>query len=356
MNATLSAGYFPDILFRIATLKLIPKKSKNPNQAVNYRPTSLLEVPGKTFEKIINSRLEIFIEINQLHNPYQFSFRYNRGTAHALAVMTETVAQSKVNVGQCRVVLRYITKAFEKVWHLSLKYKILHLGLPAVPERLMCDFLDDRKARIILGNYLGKHFDLNCGVPQGSVLPHTFFNTYTSDFPLPIKGINISYADNVSQITGNWGRSREMAQRKTIRNTNQINKFKEKWKITINTNKFNVMRLRAKIDEDVITHTGTHTTQSHGRAIGLKITNTGYTSHIQERRNFASDNLTKLQRFHQMPTKIKTHSIKALILPVAYLTTLKYPYMPSAIPKLVNYRKFKIMHQNSRLAKDIHIL
>lgn len=321
-NASLSAGYFPDI-FKIATLKLIPKKSKDPHQVVNYRPISLLEVPGKILEKIINSRLKIFMEINELHNPYQFGFRSNRGTTHALAVMTETIAQNKADGGQCHVVLRDITKAFDKVYHPALKYKILHLGLPAVLERLLCDFLDDRKARIRLGNYLGEHFDLNCGVPQGSVLSPTLFITYTRDSPPPIRGINISYADDVSQITGYRGRSREMAQRETIRNINQINKFEEKWKITTNTTKFTVMRIGAKTHEDIITDTDTHRTQSQGRALGLKITNSGYTRHVQERRNLASHNLTKLKRFHQMPTKIKTHLVKALILPI-----LDYPPVP----------------------------
>ncbi len=51
-NACYSAGYFPQI-FKRAIIKFIPKKDKSPVQPINYRPISLLEVPGKLYERII---------------------------------------------------------------------------------------------------------------------------------------------------------------------------------------------------------------------------------------------------------------------------------------------------------------
>ncbi len=51
-NTCYSAGYFPQI-FKSAIIKFIPKKDKSPIQPINYRPVSLLEAPGKLFERII---------------------------------------------------------------------------------------------------------------------------------------------------------------------------------------------------------------------------------------------------------------------------------------------------------------
>ncbi len=45
-NASLSARYFPD-KFKMATIKFIPKKDRNIKYPINYRPISLIEVPGK---------------------------------------------------------------------------------------------------------------------------------------------------------------------------------------------------------------------------------------------------------------------------------------------------------------------
>lgn len=91
MNATLKLGYFPK-KFKEATLTLIPKTGESPYQVSSYRPISLLEVPGKCFQKILNFRLRSHLEDNNLHHPLQFGFRQSRGTSHALALTTETIA------------------------------------------------------------------------------------------------------------------------------------------------------------------------------------------------------------------------------------------------------------------------
>lgn len=322
-NATLSAGYFPD-KFKTATIKFIPKQGKNIKLPSNYRPISLLEVPGKILERIINYRLKIHLEENQLHNTLQFGFRPGRGTTQALALATEQMAQNKADGGQCHVVLRDITKAFDKVWHLGLKHKILHLGLPDILERLLCDFLDDREARVRFGSYLGQPFHLHCGVPQGSVLSPTLFTIYTRDLPPPLTGTNIAYADDITQISGYRGRSIQMAQRITGREIENINVYEENWKIETNINKFTVIRLGARKNEQIITHKDNiYETTHNGKILGLNISSSGYYQHIKVRKNQATQTLRKLYRFYEMPTKIKVHLVKTLILPV-----LDYPPIP----------------------------
>lgn len=70
-------------------------------------------------------------------------------------------------------------------------------------EKLLCSFLDNRKAsiRIPVDQYMGAVFDLTCGVPQGSGPSTTPFIMYTSDLPPPIRNLNITYADDIAQIT-----------------------------------------------------------------------------------------------------------------------------------------------------------
>ncbi len=94
-----------------------------------------------------------------------------------------------------------------------MKYKVLHLGLSVILEILLCDFLDDRRARVKYGSFLGEEFELQCGVPQGSALSPTLFTVYTRDIPPLHTGTNIPYADDISQIIPYTGKSVNMAQR-----------------------------------------------------------------------------------------------------------------------------------------------
>ncbi len=82
-------------------------------------------------------------------------------------------------------------------------------------KKLLCDFLDDRIAQIKVANYLEQDFPLNCGVPQGSDLSPTLFTIYTSDAINVVRGTNVTYADDVTQIVNYRGRSKEILFRKT---------------------------------------------------------------------------------------------------------------------------------------------
>ncbi len=72
-NACLSSGYFPNV-FKEGTVKFIPKKDKTPINPINYRSISLLEVPGKIFEKIIQARLNSLLTENSVLKERQQDF------------------------------------------------------------------------------------------------------------------------------------------------------------------------------------------------------------------------------------------------------------------------------------------
>ena len=63
-----------------AIIKFIPKESKSPKNPLNYRPISLLEVPGKIFEKIILVRMNAYITDTNIIKDRQHGFRPKKGT------------------------------------------------------------------------------------------------------------------------------------------------------------------------------------------------------------------------------------------------------------------------------------
>lgn len=168
---------------------------------------------------MINLRQRSFLEILDSYFINQFGFRKDRSTQQALALITEHIAHNKTDGGQCQCVLRYIPKAFKKVWHLGSKYKILHLGLSVSLKKLLCDFLDDRST------HLGSGFALECGVPQGSVLSPILFSICTKDTPLPHKDATTSYVDVITQIIGYGGKSELKRNRATEREIHRVNTY-----------------------------------------------------------------------------------------------------------------------------------
>ena len=233
-NAMINTGYFPK-KFKEATITMIPKPGKPHTDPRNYRPISLLEVPGKIFERIINSRLRTHLEENNLYNPSQYGFRASRSTTSAIAIASEKIALTKAQGLNCTIIQRDISKAFDKVWIQGLQYKLLQLGLPEQTEKLLCNFLHQRTASISVNTTISTPFPLQSGVPQGSVLSPTLFITYTSDMPRPNNAtcMDIYYADDATQIVTSNTTS-EQHDAIVVREALRLNTYERTWKIKTN--------------------------------------------------------------------------------------------------------------------------
>lgn len=336
-NASLSCGIFPK-KFKKAILKLIPKEGKNNKVVENYRPISLLEMAGKIYEKIINNRLRPFLETGEHYHPQQHSFRRGRGTHTALATIYEHISKSQDHREQCTLVMRDCSKAFDKVWHDGLKFKILHLELPRCLTALLCNFLDDREAAIELNTFTGPTFPLNCGVPQGSVLSPTLYNIYTADMPSAQHGTNVIYADDVTQIITYPGKSKNFMKLYTTREIERLNNYEYKWKIKTNQTKFQLLHI-SKHNSPPINIEGRNLVYSQeATVLGLKLNTRGFTPHIRSRLRLAHQAFKKLKRFSHMRKNTKKHLTKAMVFP-----HLLYPPTPLYAASTNNKQKLQVI-------------
>ena len=325
-NLALSMGYFPQI-YKLAILCLILKPGKVGTDPINYRPISLLEVTGKIYERIINERLMKFLEQNNKLNTNQYGFRKNKGTQTAIAKLYEIISMTQRQHNRCNIVYRDISKAFDKVWHGGIKYKLLHLELPRTIEKTLCSFLDDRFVRIRINNTIGRHIPLESRVPQGSILSPTLFIFYTADLPQPGQGsYDITFADDNTQIVTYEGTSRNMLAIKTIREMKRINRYETKWKINTNKAKFQLLSISSLKPSDITIDGQRIPFKNRIRVLGLTLTTRGASCHIKERISRAKTQLNMIKRFGDMNEKINLHLYKALIRPI-----MEYPPIPYAI-------------------------
>ena len=318
-NHALSAGYFPDAL-KIATLIFIPKGNKSQHDVKNYRPISLLEIHGKILDRLLQSRLYNHLETNNKIHPKQHGFRQFRGTGTALAILHEKIAISSALKHKIDIALRDVSKAFDKVWHIGLKYKITQLNIHPLFIRILCDFLEDRHAQIRIQNHTGPPFKLHSGVPQGAVLSPTLYSYFTHDIPPPLPDTDyISYADDITQLIttpGNIVNNTEHA-------IEQINTFENKWKIQANINKFTIININRHKTQDIFIENRHIPYSNTGRILGLQLSSHGYNRHITARKAIATSQLNRIKRFHNLNSNTKRKLYLALV-----RSTLLYPAIP----------------------------
>ena len=123
-DESLKNGVFPEIWKRA---NVVPVHKKDDKSIVkNYRPISLLPIFGKIFERVIcNSLFNYFIS-NKRFTPSQSGFLPRDSCiAQLLSIIHEiqTVFDENPTADVIGVFLD-ISKAFDKVWHDGLLYKL----------------------------------------------------------------------------------------------------------------------------------------------------------------------------------------------------------------------------------------
>ena len=122
------------------------------NQTEGFRPVLLLPICSRIFEKLIFDSSYDFNDKNNLFNNNQSGLRPNDSCIHQLIAITHNIfsafdADPSLEV---RRVFLDLSKAFDKVWHDGLLYKLKSNGIDDNLFKLIKQFLNKKCPRVVL--------------------------------------------------------------------------------------------------------------------------------------------------------------------------------------------------------------
>ena len=147
-KSCLKTGQFPS---EWKKANVVPVFKKGDKQLVkDYRPISLLPITGKLFEILFYNQMFGFFIRNDLISQNQSGFKPGDSCINQLLAITHEIYKSFDACLDVRAVFLDISKAFDKVWHQGLLYKLKQKGISGNLLETLTDSLKDRKQRVLL--------------------------------------------------------------------------------------------------------------------------------------------------------------------------------------------------------------
>ena len=161
----------------------------------NYRSILFLPIFGKNFENIMSNKIYNFLLEERLFNPNQSGVFPFESCAIQLRAMRHEIFEAFDYNAPLEISLVFldISKAFEKVWHEGLLYKLKSMDISGQLYNLLENYLSGRFQRVALNGKTSTWRPVLAGVSQGSIMGPLLFLIYINDLPNELNSLPITH-------------------------------------------------------------------------------------------------------------------------------------------------------------------
>ena len=131
------------------------------------------------------------------NNSNQSGLMLNNFCIHQLIAISHDVF-SAYHLLEVRGIFLDLSKAFDRVWHDDLLYKLKSNGIGGNLFKPIESFLNNKCRQVVLNGQSSVWRSLTAGMPQGSVLGSLFFLIYINDLSLGLNTDDKLFADDTS--------------------------------------------------------------------------------------------------------------------------------------------------------------
>ena len=179
VNLSLSTGSIDGILKQADIIPLLKGSDLDCNELYNFRPVSNLQFLGKLIERVVLKRLKSHMVKNNLETNGQYGYKKGHSTETILVKITNDILIASDQKTATVLLLLDLSAAFDTV-DIDRLINILftEIGIRGTALKWFCSFLKGRTMRVKVNSAYSEVFELQFGVPQGSVLGPILFNIY----------------------------------------------------------------------------------------------------------------------------------------------------------------------------------
>jgi hypothetical protein len=362
-NLSYQTGEVPEI-WKSANVCPIYKKGKR-FEAINYRPVSLTCIACKIMEHIITSNIMKHADSQKILYPFQHGFRRGLSCETQLIELIDDVTVNMDEGKQTDCLVMDFSKAFDKVSHSLLTYKLNHYGIRGKTNQWIKSFLSGRTQRVVVEGDTSDSIPVASGVPQGSVLGPSLFLFYINDMPHNIASkIRLFADDTISYLAVTSESDCDVLQR----DLDKLALWEDKWLMQFHPEKCNVLSItknRNLIRRNYTLRDHVLEQVTSTKYLGVTISSDlKWTPHINNICGKANGTIGFLKRNLNISNRhIKEKAYKSLVRPVLeYACAAWDPHLKTDIDKLEKVQRraaryvLNRYHNRSSVTDMIHTL